>query len=92
MSQLRIPSPLRPYTDGQSEVTVEATTVGEALAALTDRYANLRPHIYNSEGQLRTFVNLFLNDEDVRQLQGMDTPLKANDRLILIPSIAGGLC
>ncbi len=92
MSTLRIPSPLRPYADGQSEITVEAATVGEALSILTNRYANLRPHLYSQDGQLRPFVNLFINDEDVRQLQGLNTPIKATDRLILIPSIAGGLC
>jgi molybdopterin converting factor small subunit len=92
MPTLRIPSPLRPYANGQSEVTLQAQTVGEALSILTDRYAGLRAHLFTPDGQLRTFVNLFLNDEDVRQLQGLETPLGETDRLILIPSIAGGLC
>ncbi|HEX7434872.1 MAG TPA: ubiquitin-like small modifier protein 1 [Anaerolineaceae bacterium] len=91
MSTLRIPTPLRPYANGQSEITVQGQTVGEALSILTDRYTGLRPHLYTTDGQLRAFVNLFLNDEDIRQLQGLDTPIKETDRLILIPSIAGGL-
>lgn len=90
MSLLRIPTPLRPYANGQKEITVQAQTVGEALSILTDCYSGLRPHLFTPDGQLRAFVNLFLNDEDVRQLQGLDTPLKESDQLILIPSIAGG--
>ena len=90
MSTLRIPTPLRPYANGQSEITVQAKTVGEALTILTDQYSNLKPHLLTTDGQLRAFVNLFLNDEDIRQLQGLDTPIKETDRLILIPSIAGG--
>ena len=90
MSILRIPTPLRPYANGQSEISVQAQTVGEALTILTDCYTGLRPHLFTSEGQLRSFVNLFINDEDIRQLQGLETPIKESDRLILIPSIAGG--
>jgi molybdopterin converting factor small subunit len=90
MSLLRIPTPLRPYTNGQAEIILQAQTVGEALSILTDRYNGLRPHLFTSDGQLRSFVNLFLNDEDIRQLKGLDTPIQESDRLILIPSIAGG--
>jgi adenylyltransferase/sulfurtransferase len=90
MTLLRIPTPLRPYANGQSEISVQASTVGEAISILTDCYTGLRPHLFTPDGQLRSFVNLFLNDEDIRQLQGLDTPLKESDRLILIPSIAGG--
>lgn len=64
--------------------------MGEALSSLTDRYPSLRPHLYNDGGELRPFVNLFLNEEDVRYLKGVETPLKENDRLMIIPSIAGG--
>ncbi len=90
MSQLRIPTPLRPYAGGQTEITVQAQTVGEALSILTERYADLKPHLFTPDGQLRSFVNLFLNDEDIRQLNGLETSIKESDRLILIPSIAGG--
>jgi adenylyltransferase/sulfurtransferase len=90
MATLRIPTPLRPYADGESEIQVQSTSVGAALEELTNSYPALRRHLYSEDGELRTFVNLFLNDEDIRQLQGIDTKLGADDRLMIIPSIAGG--
>ncbi len=90
MATLRIPTPLRTYTSGQSEVTIQGETVQEAMDHLTHQYPALRQHLFTDQGQLRTFVNLFLNEEDIRQLQGPGTPLKESDRLVLIPSIAGG--
>jgi molybdopterin converting factor small subunit len=90
MPTIRIPTPLRTYVDGQSEVSVQGVTVGEAVNDLTTTYPSLRPHLFNGDGELRPFVNLFLNEEDVRHLQGVETPLKDSDRLMLIPSIAGG--
>ena len=90
MAVLRIPTPLRPYTQGQSEVPVEGQTVRDALSGVTEQYVALKPHLFTANGELRAFVNLFVNEEDIRHLQGLDTPLKENDRLMLIPSIAGG--
>ena len=90
MPNLRIPTPLRTYADGQSEVIVNGRTAGEALNDLTDQYPALRPHLFNDERQLRPFVNLFINEENIRDLQGPDTPIQEDDKLILIPSIAGG--
>lgn len=90
MVTLRIPTPLRPYANGANEIEVQSQTVGEALEELTQQYPALRRHLYTEEGDLRTFVNLFLNDEDIRQLQGQDTQLKPGDRLMILPSIAGG--
>jgi molybdopterin converting factor small subunit len=90
MATLRIPTPLRPYAAGQGEVTVRGNTVAEALAEVTERYSSLKPHLFTPDGQLRSFVNLFINDEDIRKLDGLNTPIKENDRLILLPSIAGG--
>ena len=87
---LRIPTPLRSYTAGQGEIHVQGVTVGEAMNDLTTQYPSLRPHLFSEDGRLRAFVNLFLNDEDIRQLQGTGTPLKEGDRLLLIPSVAGG--
>jgi adenylyltransferase/sulfurtransferase len=87
---IRIPTPLRTYTGGMHEISVQGSTVGEALSHLTDQYPALRPHLFGSQGQLRAFVNLFLNDENIKDLQGTDTPIKESDRLMLIPSIAGG--
>jgi molybdopterin converting factor small subunit len=88
---LRIPTPMRSYTNGQSEIGVQGATVGEAMHDLTLQFPALRPHLFSDDGRLRAFVNLYLNDEDIRQLQGADTPLHEGDRLLLIPSIAGGI-
>ena len=88
--QIHIPTPLRAYTDSEASVTVEASTVSEALAALLDRYPKLQKHLYDAKGKLRSFVNLYLGDEDIRQLDGLDTDLDDGDELTIVPSIAGG--
>ena len=86
-----VPTPLRQYTAGNDIVEVEASTVAEALAALTERYAALTNHLYAEDGQLRAFVNVYLNDEDVRYLEGGETTdVKTGDEIRIIPSIAGG--
>lgn len=90
MPSLRIPTPLRAYAQGQTEVVVQGATVGEALDQLVERFPALRPHLFNGDGQLRPFVNLFLNEDNVKDLQGLQTTLQESDRLMLIPSIAGG--
>ena len=91
MTTLRIPTPLRPYADGVSEVQVQADSVGKALEELTANFPSLHEHLFSEDGELRAFVNLFLNDEDVRHLQGAETPLKDGDKLMILPSIAGGI-
>jgi molybdopterin converting factor small subunit len=90
MPSIRIPTPLRTYTEGQSEVAVQGGSVAEALSDLVSQYPSLKPHLFNGSDGLRPFVNLFLNEENVRELQGLETPLQSGDRLMLIPSIAGG--
>lgn len=85
-----IPTPLRGYAEGQKTVSVEGTTVGEALKALTTQYPNMRPHLFADDGKLRSFVNVYLNDEDVRYLEYVETPLKESDKLAIVPSVAGG--
>ena len=85
-----IPTPLRPYTDQQDAVEVEGTTVGELLAALTARYGDLRRHLYSDEGKLRSFVNVYVNDDDIRYLDREGTALKAGDVVSIVPSVAGG--
>jgi|HubBroStandDraft_3_1064219.scaffolds.fasta_scaffold06238_3 molybdopterin/thiamine biosynthesis adenylyltransferase/rhodanese-related sulfurtransferase/molybdopterin converting factor small subunit len=87
---IQIPTPLRRFTGEQGEVEVEGSTVGEALVDLTARYPALKPHLYTEQGALRSFVNVFLNDEDVRHMQRSDTRLGQGDTLTIIPSIAGG--
>jgi molybdopterin converting factor small subunit len=90
MMVVRLPAPLRPYADGAKEIQVEGSTVAAALSDLAARHPALRPHLFDDRGELRPFVNLFLNEEDVRSLQGTATPLGEGDRLLIVPSIAGG--
>lgn len=89
MPSIKIPTPLRPYTGNQSQVNVNGTTVGEALNDLTTQFPELRQHLFNGD-ELRNFVNVFLGEEDIRFLNGMDTDLDVGDSLRIIPSIAGG--
>ncbi len=89
MPAFRIPTPLRPYSGGQDYVPVEGETVGDALTELTSRYPGLRQHLYNGQ-ELRSFVNIFLNKEDIRHGDGVATSIEEDDTLLIIPSIAGG--
>jgi molybdopterin synthase sulfur carrier subunit len=90
MSTLKIPTPLRSYTNGQADVTVNGGNIASAMTSLIKQYPALKPHLYTESGELRAFVNLFLGENNINDLQGLETPLGENDRLILIPSIAGG--
>src|SRR5579864_8969856 len=90
MAKVLIPTPLRQFTAKQDAVTVSGGTVGEVLAALTALYPDLRKQIFNDEGKLRSFVNVYLNDEDIRYLRKDATPAAEGDTLSLVPSIAGG--
>jgi molybdopterin/thiamine biosynthesis adenylyltransferase/rhodanese-related sulfurtransferase/molybdopterin converting factor small subunit len=87
---IAIPTALRNFADGQSRIELQATTAGEALAQLTSQYAELRRHLYDDKNRLRSFVNVYVNDEDIRHQSGADTPLKHGDTLMIVPSIAGG--
>jgi adenylyltransferase/sulfurtransferase len=87
---IHIPTPLRPFTDKRESVDVSGGTVGELLEDLTARYEGLRKHLYTDEGRLRNFVNVYLNDEDIRYLQREQTPVKPGDTLSIVPSVAGG--
>jgi molybdopterin converting factor small subunit len=89
MATIRIPTPLRPYTGGQSSVHVTGDSVSAALTDLTSQHPDLRQHLFDGD-QLRSFVNVFLNEEDVRYLDGAETAVAENDTLMIIPSIAGG--
>jgi molybdopterin converting factor small subunit len=87
-----IPNPLRPYVAGKDAVEVDAPTVAQALEALIRAHPDLRNHLFTAEGKLRAFVNLYLNDEDIRYLPAKDaTAVTPADTLSIIPSIAGGL-
>src|SRR4051812_49037476 len=91
MAKILIPTPLRPYTDKQDAVDASGATVGELLADLTRRHSGLKAHLYNEQGKLRSFVNVYVNDEDIRYLQKEQTPVAANDTVSIIPSVAGGV-
>ena len=85
-----IPTPLRQYAEKKESLEVEAKTVAEALSAITTQYGDLRRHLYNDEGKLRSFVNIYVGDEDIRFMQKEQTPLNDNDVISIVPSIAGG--
>ena len=91
MITIRIPTPLRPYTGGKREVSVESGTVQSVLATLSETYPDLRRHLFNEQGRLRSFVNVYLGEEDVRHLQGVETPVPDGAQLSIVPSVAGGL-
>ena len=85
-----IPTPLRPYAGKQDVVSVEGATVGELLSNLTEQYAELRKHLYTDEGRLRSFVNVYVNDDDIRYLEHEQTAVKSGDTVSIVPSVAGG--
>jgi molybdopterin converting factor small subunit len=85
-----VPAPLRAYAGDRAEVVVDGVTAGEVLAQLTDAYPRLRLHLYTDSGALRGFVNVFLNDEDIRVLGGFDAAVRPGDTILILPSIAGG--
>lgn len=89
MPSIKIPTPLRVYTNNTAQVTVSGNTVGEALKNLIAQFPELEPHLFK-DGELRNFVNIFIGDEDARFLQGLDTSIDENAALRIIPSIAGG--
>ena len=90
MSKIHIPTPLRQYVGKQATVEVQGKTVGEAMSALVSQHPDLRKHLYTDDGKLRAFVNLYVNDEDIRYLQKEGTALKEGDNISIVPSIAGG--
>jgi molybdopterin converting factor small subunit len=90
MTKIHIPTPLRQYSGKQPTVEVQAGTVAEALSGLVSKHPDLRRHLYTDDGKLRSFVNVYLNDEDVRYLQKEATAIKDSDTISIVPSIAGG--
>lgn len=89
MPSIKIPTPLRVYTGNQAQVEVQGATIGDALNHLTTQYPELRQHLFNDK-ELRNFVNVFIGEEDIRFLNGLDTEIEETDSLRIIPSIAGG--
>ena len=91
MAKVSIPTPLRQFTEQKDTVEYAGATVGEVLNGLTGQFNGLRQHLFNDEGKLRNFVNIYLNDEDIRYLEKTDTAVSDSDTITIIPSIAGGL-
>ena len=90
MPTIKVPPVLRPQTDGEAEVRVEGATVGDALGALAERYPSTRGQLFSPEGELNRYVNIYLNDEDVRVLDGLGTSTNASDTVVILPAMAGG--
>lgn len=90
MPKILIPTPLRQFADKKDSVEVAGVTVGEALAALTTAHPDMKKNLFNDEGKLRSFVNVYLNDEDIRFLEKERTAVGAADTISIVPSIAGG--
>ena len=90
MAKILIPTPLRQFVDKKDSVEATGATVGEALNALTAAHPDLKKNLYNDEGKLRSFVNIYFNDEDIRYMKKESTPLADTDTISIVPSIAGG--
>lgn len=90
MSVVKIPPVLRSYTNGEKEVPAEGTSVGQVLTALAERHPDTRGQLFGEDGALNRFVNVYLNDEDVRVLDGLDTPVSERDTVVILPAMAGG--
>jgi len=90
MPQIQIPSPLRQYSGKQASVDIQAKTVGEALSGLVSQHPDLKRHLFTDDGKLRAFVNVYVNDEDMRYLQKEATAVTDGDTISIVPSIAGG--
>jgi len=90
MKKVRIPTPLRKLTNNEEVVEVNATTIGEAITELQSRYPGIKERLVDDQGEVRRFVNVYVNEEDIRFLQNQQTPLKEGDEISIIPAIAGG--
>lgn len=90
MSTIKIPPVLRPSTGGEREVSADGANVGEVLRALVAAHPATESQLFGEDGTLNRYVNVYLNDEDVRVLDGLDTPVGADDTLVILPAMAGG--
>ncbi len=91
MANVRIPAPLRTLTGGKEEVAAAGNTIGELISNLEENYPGIRGRICDDSGKVRRFVNIFANEEDIRFLGNLDTPVKDSDEISIVPAIAGGL-
>ena len=91
MATVYIPTALRLFTEGASEVVLEGENIGELVTELVTKYGDLKTHLFSNDGKLRSFVNIYLNEEDIRHLEGLTTKVSEGDKVLLVPSIAGGI-
>lgn len=87
---LLIPTALRAFTDGQGKISLEGDTVGQLIAALALRYPDIQPHLYEEDGTLRSFINLYVGEVNIKSSGGLDTPVSDGGEVLLVPAIAGG--
>ncbi|MDR0851537.1 MAG: MoaD/ThiS family protein [Clostridiales Family XIII bacterium] len=90
MAKVLIPTALRAFTEGKSEAEVSGKTAGEVIAALAKTYPDLKQHLFDEGGKLRSFVNVFVGDENIKNFGGLDAPVSENETVTLVPAIAGG--
>jgi sulfur-carrier protein len=90
MATIRIPPVLRPYVDGEKELNAEGSSVGQVLQSIAEEYPDTQSQLFGADGQLNRYVNVYLNDEDVRVLDGLETAVGARDTLVILPAMAGG--
>ena len=91
MKAVIVPTPFRPFTDDQKVIEIDGATVGTALENLISRYPELKQHLYDDEGRLHPFINIFVGENEIRSLQGADTPLTDGERVIIAAAISGGV-
>ncbi|MDR1471146.1 MAG: MoaD/ThiS family protein [Synergistaceae bacterium] len=87
---IQIPAALRAFANGQTEVSAEGATAGEVIAAFAEAYPDIGTHLYDETGALRSFINVYVGDANIKNLDGLDTPVKDGDSVMLVPAIAGG--
>lgn len=90
MATVLVPTPLRRLTGGNSKLTVDAATVGGVLAAVDSQYPGISDKLLDGDGNVKRFINIFLNDDEIRALQGLETPVDTEDRVSIVPAMAGG--
>lgn len=90
MATIRIPTPLRKYTKGEEEVSASGATIAEVLADLDKNHPGIKERIFDKDGNVRRFVNIFVNGDDIRHLQNLDTPVGETGQVVIVPAIAGG--
>ncbi|MDR0852795.1 MAG: MoaD/ThiS family protein [Clostridiales Family XIII bacterium] len=90
MAKVLIPTALRAFTDGKAELEEAGTTAGEIIASVAASFPEIKQHLYDEEGKLRSFVNVYVGDENIRNIGGLDAPVKESETVTLVPAIAGG--